>query len=427
MNKTTLKILSITDKQNNYKLISFCGLKISFNPLFIMTIISSILDRIIPKQKNKIVFNSYPDFSDNTFCYYKYLITKYPDQYEMVWILSDPTYNLIPANNIKVFKLYSIKGLFHIFSAKYIISNHCNDFVNMIHSKRHIWLNLWHGMPLKTLGFTEKNITDKNLYRYKLLQKYSYQFVTSDIFKLSMISCFLSNPNRVFITGQPRTDYIFSTQNKDKIHDLLNLDKFNKVILFTPTYKECKRKDGGRDVDHLFNNMFYMDDYSQSDFYKFLEKNNILFLIKPHMFEEKFYQKLQDNNYFNHPHIKIIYNKDLDSNNLYFYEIFRLSDLMITDFSSIAIDYLITEKPVIFLNSLSEEYNKNRGFILENNYEILMPGTKTHNFDELLNAIEDAILTDSWEKERLDILPIIHKYKDNKSSERIYKIMKGLK
>ena len=81
---------------------------------------------------------------------------------------------------------------------------------------------------------------------------------------------------------------------------------------------------------------------------------------------------------------------------------------------------------IIFLNSLAEEYNKNRGFTLEDNYEIMMPGEKVYNFHQLLNAIEDAIFTDKWKNSRLKILPLLHKYCDSNASERIYNIMKEL-
>ena len=99
---------------------------------------------------------------------------------------------------------------------------------------------------------------------------------------------------------------------------------------------------------------------------------------------------------------------------------------MITDYSSIAIDYLISKKPVIFLCSTNEEYTANRGFILENNYDITMAGPKVNNFKQLLVAIEDALSTDSFKEERLKKIPLLHKYTDAKASERVYEIMKNL-
>ena len=111
----------------------------------------------------------------------------------------------------------------------------------------------------------------------------------------------------------------------------------------------------------------------------------------------------------------------------YFYDFFKFADLMITDFSSIAIDYLISKKPVIFLNSTIDSYSQNRGFIFEDNYEILMAGPKVKTFKDLLMEMKNALTTDIWKEKREEKLPLMHKYFDSKASERVYKIMKGLK
>lgn len=426
LNKTLKKmfrfIFSIinTDK---HKVLTLLGIKIKFSkklPRYII-FLAKLLDHIIYKNPKKIVFCSSPDYSDNSKEYYEYLLNNHPNEYELVWLLKGSEGQNIPT---KHYKLESIKGLWELLTAKYTVSTFFG-LERFVTSKKRINIQLWHGMPLKTIGYLEKNIP-LHMFEAYTKDKNNYFFVTSDIFKLSMVTCFLMNPNNVFITGQPRTDCVLSKRNAVKFRDLLNLSLFNKVILYAPTYKECKRKDGGRDVDHVFDNIFYMSDFSEEKFYKMLKDNNILFILKPHPFEENFYRNLERMGMFDHPNIKIVYNSDMRDNGLYFYEIFQCADLMITDFSSIALDFLITNKPVIFLNSLVEEYNKNRGLILEDNYELLMPGEKVNNFEQLCSAIEDAILNDSWKEERIAKLPLIHKYRDNKSSQRVYEIMKGL-
>ncbi len=416
-------IFSIETKANNHKIISLFGLKVALNPLYLAEVFSFIFDRLTPKNQNKIVFNSEPDFCDNTFSLYEYMIKNHSDEFECIWI---STYK-IPEHfkQMKnIYELYSIKGLFQIFTSKYIISNHCNDFINMIHSNRHVWLNLWHGMPIKTIGYIEKNINEKILKRYKKLSKKSYQIATSDLFKTILVPCFKTDFDKCFVTGLPRNDNIFDTTNNYKIAKLFNLKQYKKVILYSPTYKERKRKNI-REIEHEFNNIFYFDDYSQEKFIKYLEDNQILFIVKPHPLDEKFYLANVINR-FNSDNIRILFNNDLSEKKLQIYELFQHTDIMISDISSIALDYLILNKPVIYLSNLDEEYNINRGFILEDNYKIFMPGAKASNFKDMLIAIEEAIKVDSWKNIRQRTLPLIHKYQDSKSSERIYKIMKGL-
>ena len=422
INNILPKIFTVKNT-SKHKILTIFGLNIKFSqklPRYIITI-GRVLDKILPKNNKKIIFCSYPDYSDNAKEFFEYLYTNHKDEYNMVWLCQNPKDIEIP---VKKYKIQSLRGLSELLTAKYTV-NTFFDLEKFINSKKRINLQLWHGMPVKTIGYTEKNIPYRTLKAYKRNQN-SFFFVTSDIFKISMIASFLMHPNKVYITGQPKTDCIFKQQNLAKIKDFIHADKFSKIVIYAPTYKEALRNCDCREVQHEFNNIFYMDDYSQEQFYKLLEDKNILFMVKPHPFEESIYKSFEQNNVFNHPNIKIIYNKDLNTRGLYFYEFFKIADLMITDFSSIGIDYLITKKPIIFLNSLAKEYNKNRGFTLEDNYEIMMPGEKVYNFNQLLKAIEDAILTDSWKEQRLKMLPLLHKYCDSNASERIYQIMKVL-
>ena len=420
--KVVLQNLFSLTNTKKHKVLTVLGLKIKLSkkmPRYIIKI-ANILDYVLPKNSKKIIFCSYPDYTDNSKAYYEYLLNNHPNEYELVWLLKGAKEQNIPT---KSYKLESLRGIWELLTAKYTV----NTFFwleKYTTSKKRINIQLWHGMPVKTIGYAEKNISKKMFKGYKK-NKNSYLFVTSDIFKVSMSASFLCDPKQIYITGQPRTDCIYQNKDDQIIRDFIGKDKYSKIVVYTPTYKEALRNNR-REIEHIFNNIFYLDDYSESEFFSLLENKNILFIIKPHPFEEQIYKGLEENGRFNHPNIKIVYNSDMKNNGLYFYEFFSIADLMITDFSSIGIDYLITGKPIIFLNSLANEYNKNRGFTLDDNYEILMPGEKVYNFSQLISSIEDALGEDSWKTKRYNMLPLIHKYRDGKSSERVYNIMRGL-
>lgn len=428
--KKTIKICKINFfkikyNSNGYrKKVKFLGINIPIKNISKYKIIMYFFDFIIPKNKRKIIFHSVPDFSDNSLEFYRYLKNN-KKKYKMVWICSNKHIKKTPKEIKKTYFVESIKGLYHLLSAKYIISTHWH-LVNVCNFKRrHKLIELWHGMPFKTLGYNEKNIPCTTLKKYVTMGKNGYFFVSSDIFKLSMISSFLIPDNNIYITGQARTDCIIDQRNKKEVANFIEKKSFKKVILYTPTYKEAQRNNR-RDINKEFENIFYFDDYNEEKFYQFLEKEKILFIVKPHPFDERFYKQELDQKKLIHPNIKIIFNEDMSKNNFYFYEFFQHADLMITDFSSIAIDFLITKKPVIFLDNLSDEYSQNRGFILEDNYQILMPGEKVKSFNKLLHSIQDALTVDSWKEEREKTLPLLHKHQDNKSCERIYNIIKDL-
>lgn len=415
-------IFSIKIQNNKHVIFTVLGIKLSVKLFSIIYFCSFIFDNLLRKDENKVVFNSEPEISDNPYCLYEY-IKNNCSNIDCYWIVSDSNYTKPNIKNI--YSLFSLKGLYHIFTAKYIVSNHCNDFVDIINSKKHVWLNLWHGMSMKTLGYSEKQIPKIILSRYKKLGQMSYQFVSSDLFRTIMTSCFCSEYNKCFITGLPRNDKIFDVSNDVLIQNSFKFSEYEKIILYVPTYKEMKRA-CTREVNKPFNNIFYMDDYEENVFLNYLKNNKILFLIKPHPFDEVFYKESVEEIYMNQSNIKFLYNNDLNKINIALYEIFKYVDLMISDFSSITYDYLMLDKPIIYLNNLEDEYNTNRGLILEDNYEILMPGQKVNNFRQLYSAIVDAILADSWKEERMVKIPLIHKYRDNKSAQRVYEVMKGL-
>ncbi len=426
INKKNSKILEKQLKKE------FSTIKVKPNVLLIknndyiykFTPLIRLLDNIVPKKKNKIAFLSYPDFSDNPREYYEYLKENHAEEFDIVWLYE----NLKYANYEKIQRKFydvSLQGIWHLLTSKYVIYSNLmkNEFCNF---NKHVLLQFWHGMPLKTIGYTEPGISKASFNIYKTYGKHGYFFVTSDIFKSIMSSCFLANPNNVFITGQPRTDCILSNRKNNEIDKFINYKNFNKVIIYAPTYKEVVRSHE-RDIKEVFQNIFYCNDYSEQDFYKFLEENKILLIVKPHPYDEFFYKKYLQEDNLNHPNIKFLFNEDLYKADLYFYDFFKFADLMITDFSSIAIDYLISKKPVIFLNSTVDSYSQNRGFILEDNHEILMAGPKVRTFKELLSEIKNALTIDSWKRIREEKLSLMHKHFDSKASERIYKIMKGLK
>lgn len=381
-----------------------------------------ILDYILPKNNKKIIFNSIPDYGDNAQVLYEHIEKNNVDEkYDLHWILNE---SITEPKSKNSHYLYSFKAIYHILTAKYAVVTHTSNMIDLLYSRRRKILNLWHGMPFKTIGFSEPNLQKTILKRYKKLGEQSYLFATSDIFKQFLLSCFKTDVNNILITGQPRTDIIWNDKNYNKIESIFQPFKFNKVVLYMPTYKELA-VNNLKQKETEFSNIFYMNDYDEKSFVEYIEKNNILFIMKPHPFEEKFYQErleiLPKSENF-----KMVYNSDFADNNLNTYELFKYIDLMISDFSSVAIDYMILNKPVIYLNNLTDEYSKNRGMVLEDNMDLLMVGTKANSFNQLLEGISNDLEKDLSKDEREKILPLLHKYLDNKACERIFEIMRTL-
>lgn len=369
-----------------------------------------ILDHIIPKKENRVIFISTPDFSDNSKVFYDYL--RENSNYELIWLWRKTEIADVPCVHFD-----SLKAGWLLITAKYIVSTHVTPiFTKGIVPSRHKLMAVWHGMPLKTLGLNEKNIDEHML---KLYRSYSHGhfFVSSDVFGLSMQSCFRADHHRIHITGQPRTDLIFS--KKKSLEKMLGRTT-GKVVLYTPTWKENVLRTN-REITTEYSNMFYLDDYDEKIFKDFLEKNNITFILKPHPFDEKFYL---DNFDLFDSRVKLLTTDDFMKHDINFYEVFNETTMMISDFSSIVVDYAITQKPILIIDTLTSDYAANRGFLLKDNFHRLTPGIRVKSFSDLLEQIQSSLYQDECSYK--DMLPLLHKHLDGNACKRIVELMKQL-
>ena len=113
------------------------------------------------------------------------------------------------------------------------------------------------------------------------------------------------------------------------------------------------------------------------------------------------------------PHITI-YANDKDA-----YPFFQMVDVMLTDYSSIYMDYLLLNRPVVFYCPDYDQYvTHNREFQFP--YEDMTPGPKCRTQDELHNALKQAAFADDgYEKQRLSLLNKAFLHLDGDSSQRI--------
>lgn len=382
----------------------------------IMIIVIKFINKIIPKTSNKIIFRSEPDYSDNAKALYSYINNNYNDEYDLVWIVkNDEVLNKLIDMGIKAYKRNSIKGLLEFCRAKYIVSTHA-QFANL-KNKKQIYINLWHGMVLKNIGFLEKkeNVGEKYLIsEKKKFERMDHIISTSKTMRLVMSSVFYTDVRKVYITGQPRNDYLFCKESKIKLSKCVkNIDfsNYKKVIIYVPTYRVgIGKKDGNAFNDNILN----LDKYNEEKLNDFLNKNNYLLLVKFHPFEESIFKKGKFSN------IRIIESSLLSENLITLNEILNVSDLLITDYSSVYFDYLLLNKPIIFTNTDEKQYMKDRGFIFDNP-DFWRPGAKINNLEDLVKEIYKALNNSNYYKEEREIIgSLVNEYCDGNSSKRVY-------
>ncbi|WP_081594879.1 CDP-glycerol glycerophosphotransferase family protein [Thermoclostridium stercorarium] len=141
--------------------------------------------------------------------------------------------------------------------------------------------------------------------------------------------------NKYFWGGNPRNDLLFSDKNCKEMLGINN--QYDKIILFMPTFRKSKiinRIDSTSDFPIISSKNI-------SEINSFLKENKVLLVIKPHPYQN-------DIEFLNLEFTNIIKftNEDLAMKNVLLYELLGQVDALVTDYSSVYFDFLLTQKPI---------------------------------------------------------------------------------
>lgn len=246
--------------------------------------------------------------------------------------------------------------------------------------KRRTIINLWHGIPLKKIALLEENVNFlRKLYFRKIFsENYSYVLTSASGLIPIMAQSFDVSEDRIKVWGQPRNDALLDvSQHTQKIDDFVDVVQYDKVILYAPTYR-----------DNRITRWFPFEDFSMDALQAFLKDNRILLCLRAHAQEEGLEDLCKAENIVNlGPAV-------VDDVTEYLY----MFDMLITDYSSIYIDYMLLNRPMLFLPYDKEEYLEERGFNFV--YDAVTPGAKPESFKGFCEAILTELGEDSYAEDR---------------------------
>ena len=375
--------------------------------LYILPILR-LLSIFIIKKKLRITFHSIPDLSGNSKAFFNYLYQQ--EKYDLIWAFSnkylEEKFNNKYPNSTSV-SLSSLKGIYLILTSKTLVTTH--NVLRLFKAKNQKHLSLWHGMPLKSMGFMIDQRSAKPEPLVKTDHIVSNMFATSTITKTLLSSALYINPQKVLITGQTRNDQLFNKKlaikNLEKLLNMSINDK--KIIFFLPTFRQGFKNRTDGDLIKK-NNLFRLDDYSHTKFCNFLENENYLLIAKLHPFEEN----TIDTN-INQNNFRLLKQATLDDKLVDLYEILGAGDLLITDYSSIYFDTLLINMPNIFSIPDFDKYKNSRGFTLSP-FDFWTPGPKTKNMNNLLIEIKNSLKNKSYFlDQRKQVNDIINEIQDD--------------
>lgn len=338
------------------------------------------LYRFIKVDEDLVIFISFhgKGYSDNPKAIYEYMISnpQYAN-YKYIWFIKNKNKSNISLKNAKIVEYFSFSYFYYMSKAKYWVIN-CKMPSYISKKENQVYLQTWHGIPLKRLGHDIVENSNTNYYRSKITfkqmietydvdsKRYDYMISPNKFTTEVFSSAFNLKKEKLVEVGYPRNDYLFQCSDKEKtfLKEKLGIPLNKKVVLYAPTWR-----------DNEFNAKGY-NFKLKVDFTKWEEYlgDEYVVIFKPH------YLIADTFGDYNHEFVYKI-NSNFDISKLYV-----ISDVLITDYSSVFFDFSILNKPIYFYMYDIEDYRDNlRGFYLDIYKDL--PGDIYENEEEMLRRI----------------------------------------
>lgn len=286
-------------------------------------------------------------------CNLKYIITELirrNKSYNIIWLVKDMSFTF--PDHIKKLRINRFRSLYHLATAKIWIDNQRKDiFVSK--RKKQFYIQTWHGC----LGLKKIEMHAIDSY------KYPKDYYLARLHDTAMIDLFLSGANwfsdiiksaflytgPILCYGLPRNDIFFPSNNtlskKNFIRSKLNLSPQTCLLMYAPTFRSDETRIDMLDLD-LNKIQSFLTSYTNKEW-------KILLRLHPRL------KKLAKNFAYSNSILNVSYYDDIQ-------ELLLISDILITDYSSIIFDFSLQYKPgFIYAPDINEYKKKDRNFYFE--------------------------------------------------------------
>lgn len=346
-----------------------------------------------------IVFESRPDFSDNTFMVFKELVDRRVDKkYKFVWLChndAEKPKDYRRRKNIIFLDVNKHHFLSNYYSTFARVVVCCNRFIGSGFKKQYSFY-LMHGSPIKdTSAF------------YKCPSRIKWMITPSDAMLELSAKTMCFDKTKCVGLGFPRNDAFFG--NKINLKDMLG--EYSKIIAWYPTVRNYTN---GLTIEKM-KDISFIDDYANaSELNSLLADSDILLIVKIH-----FAQKNSPSFNANFSNILFLDNAFFSTNHISSYEFLSATDALLTDYSSVYYDYLFADKPIGLVWDDLEIFKKELG-VVDGFDQLTAGGEKIYTFDELKQFIlRVSNNTDLLREKRNQVCKSVNRENDGLNASRV--------
>lgn len=266
-----------------------------------------------------------------------------------------------------------VRMAYHLATSRYVFVDNYYGFLAVTHFKPEVeCVQLWHASgAIKKFGLMDSSVKHRSKRAqerfHKVYSRFRKIIVGSDTMAQYFMNAFGVKGENILRTGIPRTDFFYNQNEKERIFN--EMTKQNellwnkKVILYAPTYRdhELDRFKLEMDLDKMYKEL--SDDYV------------LVLRLHPAIKHAEDYSKKYTDFVLNY-----------SSNEYDINELLIVTDVLITDYSSIPYEYSLLNKPMIFFAYDLDTYEADRG--LWENYEQMVPGPVVKTTEDIINTIK---------------------------------------
>lgn len=361
-------------------------------------------DRVLPKN-DSVVVRTGPDFDDQGRELVAALVRA--GHTRITWLVSDRT-DPGPAGPVaaSVVPARSLAGLRAYWRARVVVHTH-GVYGSRRTSRSKVFVNLWHGMPVKRLPSDSdvgRNQTDLTI-------------ATAPIHADNLATTWGLSADQVVVTGLPRNDVLVDRNGETGGTGLQELTGGRPLVVWLPTYRSIA---GDAEVDGIdTGNVSQFAGGTAEAVNELLARLDVHGVLKAH--------PLAPRPEVTHlSHLDVWDEDDLAASGLTLYELLAHADVLVSDHSSVWIDFLLTQRPMVFAVSDLEEYAGSRGFYFDPVTD-LFPGPLVTDLAGLERELGAAVAAgpgdDAWAERRREALPLHHVHVDAASADRVARLV----
>lgn len=342
--------------------------------------IMRLIVNILPVNKKLVFFECFlgQSYGDSPkYIYEEMLKRRWDKSYTIIWALKPEKMDTqIPGKHKKVNYL-GFKYFYYMLRSKYIVNNSRFPYFVTV-NPRSVFMQTWHGTPLKRLGLDQEEVympnTTTQRYKMNILRsssEWDYMISQNSFSSERFCSAFGVDSDKIIEIGYPRDDILsLGTVEKDarikSIKQSLNIPLDKKVLLYAPTFRDDDTN--GKKYRHTLP--FDINNFADEIGDEYVVVLRLHYLISQTLGENTKHPRVVDASNYN------------DITQLYL-----ISDVMVTDYSSVMFDFSITRRPMLFyMYDIVNYRDKLRGFYFEID---TLPGPIISSYFDFVEAVKN--------------------------------------